>query len=491
MKHIASIFIVLSLCTLPCFADTDPNTNAVTTSTTNAEGQNPPATTTPNKDEQQEVEIEAEGLTLVPDTPAPQQQTRTTLTKKILLETHCEKPNRGNYYGTVSCKGNGITIACNSAKKNPDTNYPTAQYDFSEICPKGNDNKAYSINLTGKGDKTTTDTKSTEANKTRNKISNEQQSDTEQTETQTEKDDKVTAAQKKYEAAKAAEQSTENKLLGAAGIGATGMGAMEMTSAMAEQQADQEAEAAMRAYLATFSCKYGNTTVTGGTQNAEIPGGNELINLYSEYVNLANDLKVRKNALGLKPGIESDSILDSATAGLYDDVSIGKTSGAYTSLARALADPTSEDAQKWKAQQEETAKNLKTGATTASIGAAGSLVANLAINHTDKKDKDDDKTDLTDTKKKELCSKGGLGTYDEDTKKCTCNTEQKYGRNLKFNSELHICTTLADTEIDDLTKKQKEKLQTCNKSAATHAWNIKNKECVTKPDNETTSGYAI
>lgn len=410
MKRIISIFITLSLCTLPCFAETDPNASAVTTSTANAAEQTPPATTASDEDEQQ-----------------------TALENSIAAGTGVATANEDT-------ENQQQAIATETEEQTLDQGTPAPQ---------------------------------------------------QQTKTQTEKDAKVTAAQKKYDAAKAAEQSTENKLLGAAGIGATGMGAMEMASAMAEQQADQDAEAAMRAYLATFSCKYGNTTVTGGTQNAEIPGGNELINLYSEYVNLANDLKVRKNALGLKPGIESDSILDSATAGLYDDVSIGKTSGAYTSLARALANPTGEDAQKWKAQQEETAKNLKTGATTAGIGAAGSLVANLAINHTDNKDKDDDKTDLTDTEKKELCTKGGLGTYDEDTKKCTCNTEQKYGRNLKFNSELHICTTLADIEIDDLTKKQKEKLQTCNKSAATHAWNIKNKECVTKPDDGTTAGYAI
>jgi hypothetical protein len=315
--------------------------------------------------------------------------------------------------------------------------------------------------------------------------------ETDEAQKKAEQEQKLAELRENAQAMKDKEQSTENKLLGAAGIGATGMGAMEMASAMAEQQADQDAEAAMRAYLATFSCKYGNTTVTGGTQNADIPGGNELINLYSEYVNLANDLKVRKNALGLKPGIESESILDSATAGLYDDVSVGKTSGAYTSLARALADPTGEDAQKWKAQQEQTAEKLKKGAITAGIGAAGSLVANLAMNHTDDKDKDDDKTDLTDTEKEELCTKGRLGKWNTAKKICTCKNEQKYGKNLKFNSELHICTTLADTEIDDLTKKQKEKLQTCNKSAATHAWNIKNKECVTKPDDGTTAGYAI
>lgn len=199
-----------------------------------------------------------------------------------------------------------------------------------------------------------------------------------------EQEQKIAELRKNADAAKEKEQSTANKLLGAAGIGATGMGAMQLASGMAEQKADEEAEAAMRAYLATFSCKYGNQTVAGGTKNVEIAGGNELINLYSEYVNLANDLKVRKSALGIKPGIESESILDSATSGLYDDVSVGKTGGAYASLARALSNPTGEDAQKWKAQQEESAKDKKTGAITAGVGAGASLIGNIAVNITEK-----------------------------------------------------------------------------------------------------------
>ena len=306
------------------------------------------------------------------------------------------------------------------------------------------------------------------------------------------KEAKVTAAQEKYDDAKEKEQSAENKLLGATTMMATGMGAMELASSMSEQKADQEAEDQMRAYLSTFYCQYGSKRVPGGTKNAEIAGGNELINLYAQYVNLANDLKSRKAALGIAPGIESEAILDNATAGLHDDESIGKRGGMFTSLARALADPTGEDAQKWKAQQEESAKGIKSGAIALGVGAVGSAVIDLAINHIgDKEDTDGVKIGLTDTGKEEMCTKGGLGTWDESTKKCTCNTEQKYGRDLKFNSELHICTTLAETEIKGLSKKQKEDLQTCNKSAATHAWNIEQEECVTKPDDETTTGYAI
>ena len=316
-------------------------------------------------------------------------------------------------------------------------------------------------------------------------------------EEQAEKDAKIAAAQEKYDAAKAEEQSAENKLLGATTMMATGMGAMELASSMSEQQADQEAEDQMRAYLSTFYCQYGSKRVPGGTKNAEIAGGNELINLYAQYVNLANDLKARKAALDIAPGIESEAILDNATAGLHDDESIGKRGGMFTSLARALADPTGEDAQKWKAQQEESAKGIKDGATALGVGAVGSAVIDLAMNHIGDKDKDEEEEEdeeekeLTDTEKQDLCEKGGLGEWKADTKTCKCKDEQRYGRDLKFNSELHICTTLEDNEIDNLNKRQKKKLQTCNKSATNYAWDIKNNKCVDKPDENSTKGYAI
>ena len=195
--------------------------------------------------------------------------------------------------------------------------------------------------------------------------------------------DEVTALQKKYDAARAREMSTENKLLGGATMAAAGIGGMQAMSAYSEQQSDQDAERAMAAYLATFSCRYGDKRVAGGEQNVQLPGGNELINLYSEYVNLANNLKVRKAALDIKPGIESESILDAAASGLYDDVSVGKTSGAFTSLARALQNPDGPDAAAWAAQKEETSKQLKTGASIAGVGAVGGAVGNLIINQED------------------------------------------------------------------------------------------------------------
>ena len=192
---------------------------------------------------------------------------------------------------------------------------------------------------------------------------------------------KIDELQENADAMRDKEHSTANKLLGGAAIGATGIGAMQALSAYSEQQSDEDAETAMKAYLATFHCNYGGgINVKGGEKDVQLPGGNELIGLYAEYVNLANNLKVRKAALDMRPGIESEAILDSATSGLYDDVSIGKTSGAFTSLARALQNPDGPDAQAWAAQKDDSAKKLKTGLTVAGIGAIGGAVGNLLIN---------------------------------------------------------------------------------------------------------------
>ena len=279
------------------------------------------------------------------------------------------------------------------------------------------------------------------------------------------------------------EQSTANKLLGAAGIGATGIGGMQMASAMAEENADADAERAMRAYLATFHCNYGGgKNIAGGETNVELPGGNELINLYSEYVNLANDLKVRKTALDMRPGIESESILDAATSGLYDDVAIGKTSGAYTSLARALMDPTGADAAAWAAQKEETASKKKTGMITAGVGAAGSLVGNLALNSGKNKqnkvneilNKYDKKKQLLDELESDVvaippqtatCPNGTTGTAHPD---CTCTDTTKI-----YNPNTHACEACVGG--------QTAKDGKCECPTDKPLWDNENSTCIARP----------
>ncbi len=200
----------------------------------------------------------------------------------------------------------------------------------------------------------------------------------------------INQLRKQYEAAKAREQSLPNKILGAAGIGATGIGGMMLASGLAEQNADEDAEQDMRAYLATFRCDYGQgRNIVGGQKNVQLPGASELIQYTTEYKQLATNLKADKEALGMLPGIESEVVFDSATTGLYDDVSIGTQKGAFTSLSRALLDENSADAAEWQEQTQSAKNKTKTGAITAGVGAGGSAIGNLIINHKS----DDNKTE--------------------------------------------------------------------------------------------------
>lgn len=189
------------------------------------------------------------------------------------------------------------------------------------------------------------------------------------------------ALQKNYDAVRGNEQSLANRTLGAAAMATVGAGGQMTASSLSEQKSDADAERDMAAYLATFRCDWGSgRNVRGGETNVELPGAGQLIPMYSEYVTLANDLKLRKAQLGLKAGIESEPILDSATTGLYDDVSTGISSGAYASLARALQNPNGADAKMWAEQKEKTAENLKTGIGLVATGVAASVAGNAIIN---------------------------------------------------------------------------------------------------------------
>lgn len=193
--------------------------------------------------------------------------------------------------------------------------------------------------------------------------------------------EELSVLEQKYRAAREREQSLANRMLGAAAMGAGGIGGMMLASGLAESAVDADAERDMRAYLATFKCDYGaGMNIRGGETNIELPGAGELVPLYAEYVALANDLKKRKEQLGLKPGIESEPILDSATTGLYDDVSNGITDGVYVSLSRALADPDGVDAKKWAEQVDATKQKTKTGGVVGGAGVAGGAVGNMIIN---------------------------------------------------------------------------------------------------------------
>ena len=210
---------------------------------------------------------------------------------------------------------------------------------------------------------------------------------------------KIAELQENYDAMKEKEQSTENKLLGAGAMASIGAGGQMIASSLAEQQADEAAELDMTAYLATFRCDFGQgRNIKGGETDIVLPGGNALAPLYTEYVQLAQDLKMRKEALGMAPGIESEEILDKANMGLYDNESLGKTDGAFTSLASALSNPTGADAAEWAAQKAETAEQLKTGAITAGVGAVASIAANIAINENKNAKQEEKESGMNDVK---------------------------------------------------------------------------------------------
>ncbi len=291
---------------------------------------------------------------------------------------------------------------------------------------------------------------------------------------------KIAELQENADAMRAKEQSTANKLLGGATMAATGIGGMQAMSAMAEQSADADAEEAMRAYLATFHCNYGGgMNIPGGEKDVQLPGGNELVGLYSEYVNLANDLKVRKNALGMKPGIESESILDSATSGLYDDIAIGKTSGAFTSLARAMMDPNGADAAAWAAQKSDTANKLKTGTTIAGIGAVGGAVGNLLINKNAPKENSKEINKKYDALKKlesdvaqipPQTAKCPSGTSGNEHPDCTCNDKTKI-----FNPNTNACDACPGNQTVINGK--------CDCPTDKPLWDTQNNTCIAKPTN--------
>lgn len=278
------------------------------------------------------------------------------------------------------------------------------------------------------------------------------------------------------------EQSTANKALGAAAIGATGIGGMNLMSGMAEQKADDAAEEDMKAYLATFVCDYGQgRNIKGGEMNIDLPGGNELFDEVNEYKALAADLKIRKEALGKTPGIEAEVIYDIAETGLYDNVGLGRQSGAYASLSKALTDENSKDAKAWAEQKADTASKIKTGAITAGIGAVGGLAGNPAIN-TGENNKN--KVDEINKKYKNKA----LGVLEEkinntpphtvtcpdgktvrsDNLECTCGQDQQYNPNQ------NTCDACIGGQTSDGTTK-------CGCPADKPLWDTTKQACITNP----------
>lgn len=191
--------------------------------------------------------------------------------------------------------------------------------------------------------------------------------------------DEISVLEERYNAAVSREQSLANRILGGVAIGAGGIGGMMLASGLAEASADAAAERDMAAYLATFKCDYGaGRNIAGGTTNVQLPGANILLPLRNEYIALAIDLQQRKEQLGLSPGIESN--IPEEMPGLYDNVSIGVTDGAYASVSRALTNPEGADAAEWNAQSVESKNKVKTGGVVGGAGVIGGAIGNILIN---------------------------------------------------------------------------------------------------------------
>lgn len=205
------------------------------------------------------------------------------------------------------------------------------------------------------------------------------------TDTRTDEEKAQALAEKKqaFDDAKATEQSRENRMLTAATTAATGIGGMQLAQGLAEQRADKSAAQDMAAYIATMRCSYANgKSVKAGPDEIELPGGNDanLMKLRNEYFALANDLKERKTALGMKPGIESEEILDKAATGLYDDESVGITSGTYASLYRAQMLGSSTDQEQIDADKKTSKTRVIGGGVAAGVGVVGGTLGNSLIN---------------------------------------------------------------------------------------------------------------
>ena len=154
--------------------------------------------------------------------------------------------------------------------------------------------------------------------------------------------DKISELEEKYNLAVGREQSYANRMLGAVSIGAGGIGGMMLASGIAEQSADAAAERDMSAYLATFRCDYGaGKNIGGGETNITLPGANILLNLRTEYITLAADIKERKSA---------------------------------------LSEPGGDDATEWAAQKSESQQQTQTGGIVGGSGVGIGIIGNAIIN---------------------------------------------------------------------------------------------------------------
>ena len=171
-------------------------------------------------------------------------------------------------------------------------------------------------------------------------------------------------------------------MLGGLTTAATGIGGMQLAQGLAEKSADSAADKDMDAYIAGMHCTYGDgKSVPFGTEPVMLTYGSqaEFSGYLNEYLELAVDLKERKTALDMKPGIESEEILDRLTMGLYDDKNTGITGGAYASRYRA-ASGSEQDKKGIASDKKEAKTRMIAGGVVAGVGLVAGIVGNAIIN---------------------------------------------------------------------------------------------------------------
>ena len=147
--------------------------------------------------------------------------------------------------------------------------------------------------------------------------------------------------------------------------------------------------------------------------------------------------------MGLTPGIESETLLDKSTAGLYDNESTGKKSGAFASVSDALSgNADAKDA--WNAQKSEASKKVTTGIVAAGVGIVGGAVGNMLIN----KDSTKESSDVNSDDKKTNDTSSSVTSSDK-------SNEQKISSVTNDNVSLDNTDKKTNT-FEDLDKKYKD-----------------------------------
>lgn len=245
---------------------------------------------------------------------------------------------------------------------------PTAT-SSPNVTPPQKNNEGNTLTNTETEDTETNEESTDETEDTNTDEESTNEESTEETEESTTDDDKnIEGKEKLYNA------------LSGASTAMVGIGAMQAAQALSEKKSDAAAETDMTAYLATMRCDYGRgNTYKLGEEEIDVGGGNELINYVTEYKTLASRLQKTKTALKMTPGIESEKILDKSESNLYTYAPPQKVQSTFGSLANALRDENSEDAQKWAEQKDKTQKRLIVGASVAAAGLVTAVTTNLTL----------------------------------------------------------------------------------------------------------------